>query len=411
MDKSVNYIDCGKKCLKLAERKGADIAEIYITNLRSISAEIEKGSMKNAQEVRDHGISIRIVKDRSIAFSFSTDFEWNNLEKMVLTALQLSKTGVSDPDFIDFPHPTSYPTITGLFDKRIAALDVNTAMDYCLRSLSAAQIDPRINSVNVNFACGTVERILMNTNEINVSSEETGIQLSCEIAAKDNSDSSSGFEFQVSRFLEIDPEFIGKASAELALKSLHAQIVETNTYPVIFHPFAVATIFSSAIGTATNAEAVQYKRSYLTNKKGEEIAVNFLEVIDNGLYMSNERSAGLGTSKCDGEGVPRQKTPIISKGILENYLYDTYTAGKANCQSTGNAARSTYRSTLSIAISNLQLLGQSGDLDSFISEMENGILVYYTADRPTIATGDFSGLIGIGFKIENGTIAYPLKNT
>jgi PmbA protein len=411
MVNTINYIDCGKKCLKFAESEGADLADIYITNSRVISADIEMGSMKNAKVLYDHGISIRTVKDRSIGFSFSTDFEWDKLQKMVLTAIKLSKTGVSDPDFQDFPHTTSYPHVTGLFDKRIASLDVNTAMDYCLRTVSAAQIDPRITSVNVNFASGTAERILMNSNAIDVNSEETGIQLSCEIAAKENSEVSSGFEFQASRFLQIDPETIGKASAELALKSLHAQDVETKTYPVIFHPFAVTTLFSSAVGAASSAEAVQYKRSYLTNKKGEKIAVSSLEVIDNGLYITKDGSAGLGTSICDGEGVPRQKTPIISKGILQNYLYDTYTAGKAHCQSTGNAARSTYRSTLLITISNLQVLGQSGNLESFISEINDGILVYYTSDQPTMATGDFSGLISIGFKIENGSIAYPIKNT
>jgi PmbA protein len=30
-------------------------------------------------------------------------------------------------------------------------------------------------------------------------------------------------------------------------------------------------------------------------------------------------------------------------------------------------------------------------------------------DQPNIATGDFSGQIHLGFKIENGAIAHPLK--
>ena len=103
----------------------------------------------------------------------------------------------------------------------------------------------------------------------------------------------------------------------MALKSLHAQNIETGTYPVVFHPYAVAILFTSAIGTATNAEAIQHKRSYLTNQKSEKIGVEFLEVLDNGLYVDKSGIAGLGTLKCDGEGVPRQKTRLISNGILK----------------------------------------------------------------------------------------------
>ncbi|MFX1295456.1 MAG: TldD/PmbA family protein [Promethearchaeota archaeon] len=409
MDDKLIYIDCGEKCLKFAQKEGIDHAEIYITNSRAISAEIEKGSMKNAQQFYDHGISIRAVKDRSVGFSFSTDFEWNKLEKMVLTAVKLSKTGTSDPDFRDFAHHASYPHITGIFDKKIATIDITTLMEYCLRTASSAQIDKRISSINVNLICGTTERILLNTNDINVNTDTTAIRLYSQIAATENSETSSGFEFQSSRFLKINPEQVGKTAAEMALKSLHAQNIETGNYPVIFHPYAVAILFTSAIGTATNAEAVQYKRSYLTNQKDKKIGIDFFEILDNGLYVDSNGIAGLGTSKCDGEGVPKQKTPLISEGFLKNYLYDTYTAGKVGCHSTGNSSRSTYRTTPSIQISNLQVLGQSGDLDSFISETKNGILVYYTADRPNIATGDFSGLISEGFKIENGSIAHPLK--
>ena len=79
-----------------------------------------------------------------------------------------------------------------------------------------------------------------------------------------------------------------------------------------------------------------------------------------------------------------------------------------NC--TGNASRFSYRSIPSISLTNMQILGNSGNLDSFISETQKGILVYDTGDHPNITTGDFSGLISLGYKIENGAIAFPLKN-
>lgn len=407
-----NYLDSAEKCLNFAQKEDIDHAEVHITNARTITVEIEKNSIKTAKFLYDHGIGIRCVKDGSIGFSFSTSFEEDKLQAMVLTALKLCKTGIPDPDFKDLPAASSYPTVRGMLDKAITTIDINTAMDLCLRTANAAQIDKRITSISVDFLCGDHERYILNTNGVKATTKGTAIKISAEIAAEENSDVSSGFEFQSSRYLkEINPEIIGIASAEMALKSLHTKNVETGTYPAIFHPFAISGLFATAIGAAINAEAIQYKQSYLTDRIDTEIASDQLNVIDNGLYINKKSIAGLGTSKFDGEGVPQQKTPLVAAGILKNYLHDSYTAGKENRKSTGNASRFSYRSIPSISLTNMHILGNSGSLESFISETQKGILVYETGDSPNIATGDFSGLISLGYKIENGAIAYPLKNT
>jgi len=406
-----NYLDSAEKCLNFAKKEDIDHAEINITNARTITVEIERNSIKTAKFLYDHGIGIRCVKNGSIGFSFSTSFEWDKLQAMVLTALKLCKTGIPDPDFKDLPAASSYPTVRGMLDKAITTIDINTAMDLCLRTANAAQIDKRITSINVDFLCGDYERYILNTNGVKATTKGTAIKISAEIAAEENSDVSSGFEFQSSRYLkEINPEIIGTASAEMALKSLHTRNVETGTYPAIFHPFAISGLFATAIGAAINAEAIQYKQSYLTDRINTEIASDQLNVIDDGLYINKKGIAGLGTSKFDGEGVPHQKTPLITAGILKNHLHDSYTAGKENRKSTGNASRFSYRSIPSISLTNMHIFGTSGNLESFISEIQNGILVYETGDSPNIATGDFSGLISLGYKIENGAIAYPLKN-
>lgn len=411
-DLEIDYLDCANKCLKFADQEGVDQAEVFISNTRALSANIEKGSIKSAREIYDHGISIRVTRAGSIGFSFSTDFEWDTLEKMVKTAIKLSKTGIPDPHFRAFPSPTSYPSVSGIFDPRIAQVEVERAMDYCLRTASGAEIDKRIDAINVDFGCGIIQDSLLNTNGIEISAEGTAIHINIEITAKEEEETSSGYEFQASRFLtEINPELLGQTAAEMALKSLHAKTIETGTYPVVLHPFATASIFSSGIGAATNAESIQYNRSYLTGLREQSIGSDLVNVVDNGLYMKKSGIAGLGTASFDGEGVARQKTVLISNGTLKEYLYDSYCAGKEERLSTGNAIRPSYRSTPMIGISNLEIQGQAGNLESFISEVKEGILLIFTWDRPTITTGDFSGQISLGFKIENGILAYPLKNT
>ena len=49
----------------------------------------------------------------------------------------------------------------------------------------------------------------------------------------------------------------------------------------------------------------------------------FLSIYDDGLYFR-----WITHGSFDAEGSPHQKTPIIEKGILRNFLYDNYTARK-----------------------------------------------------------------------------------
>jgi len=46
-----------------------------------------------------------------------------------------------------------------------------------------------------------------------------------------------------------------------------------------------------------------------------------------------------GTSPFDDEGVPTRRTAVIEKGVLKNYLLNTYTARKLGMKTTGCAAR------------------------------------------------------------------------
>ena len=45
-----------------------------------------------------------------------------------------------------------------------------------------------------------------------------------------------------------------------------------------------------------------------------------------------------------------------------------------------------------------------------IAEIDDGILITSGGPNPDRVTGDFSSTVDFGFKIENGEIAYPIRN-
>src|SRR5439155_3026824 len=89
-----------------------------------------------------------------------------------------------------------------------------------------------------------------------------------------------------------------------------------------------------SIFEAVHGESVYRQASFLAGKLGQKVASDTLTVIDDGTIP------GLfGTSPFDDEGVPTRRTVVIEKGVLKNYLMNTYTARKLGMKTTGNAAR------------------------------------------------------------------------
>jgi len=61
---------------------------------------------------------------------------------------------------------------------------------------------------------------------------------------------------------------------------------------------------------------------------------------------------GPGAAPFDAEGVPTRRTELLSAGVLEGFLHNTYTALRGDTRSTGNAVRG-YRSSPGVGTTNL----------------------------------------------------------
>jgi len=155
-----------------------------------------------------------------------------------------------------------------------------------------------------------------------------------------------------------------------------------------------------------NADNVQRGRSLWADMIGENVSNRNLTVSDDGLLPY-----GLGSSPFDAEGVPSQKTLLIDNGILRNFLYDSYTANKADTESTGNATRNSYSSLPAISISNLLIEPGTKSFDDLVSEIDRGIIINRFSGSVRVESGEFSGVAKQASYVENGEVKFPLKET
>ena len=217
-------------------------------------------------------------------------------------------------------------------------------------------------------------------------------------------ETSTAYDFAISRALDIDFFALGKNASELALKSSNGIKIEPQKTDVIFHPFAFSDILEEALAPAIDSDNVQKGRSGLIDKLGEELAVPELSIYDDGLV-----EAGIETSASDDEGVPSQRTTVIEKGVLKTYLYDTYTAGKAGVKSTGNGSRSSYMSPPAVGLRNFIVDYPQTDI---IADTQSGVFINTVIGAHTAnsISGDFSVEARNAFTIKDGVLDKPIKS-
>jgi PmbA protein len=116
---------------------------------------------------------------------------------------------------------------------------------------------------------------------------------------------------------------------------------------------------------------------------------------------------GFGTSPFDAEGLPSRRTVIVERGVLKNYILNTYAGRKLGMKSTGNAGRGLAGNPY-LGAGNLYLEAGTEPAEDIIRGVERGLYVTRMMGQGVnLVTGDYSrGASGLW--IENGEFAYPV---
>lgn len=390
-----------KRALELAEKAGAEEAEIYYAASHSTSVNFKKDELESAKDRFSEGIGIRAIVNGAVGFA-STNYA-NDIENTVKIAVSEARVREKDPDWKSLPSNGKYPQVSEIFDRRIEELELEECIEYSLALVEGTKELSGTLPTSGGFTRSKGKQLILNTNGIEIEEESTAISGFADVITT-NGDTSTAYDFGISRALDLDFFKIGKNASELALKSVNGIKIEPQKTNVIFHPFAFSDILEEALSPSLDADNVLKGRSGLKDKIGEEIAVPELSIYDDGLI-----EGGIQTSASDDEGVPSQRTPVIEKGMLQTYLYDSYTAGKAGVKSTGNASRSAYTSPPSVGLRNFIIEYPQSDI---ISETESGVFVntIIGAHTANSISGDFSVEARNAFTIKDGTLDKPIKS-
>lgn len=391
----------------LLASRSLDGWEITAAASRILSIEVKEQKVDTFKCSAPLGVSVRVLKNGGMGFSFSTSMAPEDLARMVDNALVGAESQTPDPGH-GFPDPpAAYPDVPGLFDDGLATVaeEAKIAVALDLERLTLAA-DPRVRKVRkATYGDSMVETMVVNSRGVSGRYRGTSVSASVTAVAEENGQSQMGWDFDFSsRFGGISVERIVAGAVAKATGLLGAATVPTMRCPAVLDTY-VATEILEVLAPAFLAENVQKGKSLLAGKRGEMIVAPLLTIRDDGTLPG-----GMGTAPFDAEGVPKRNTVLVESGRLVGYLYDTLRARKEGVASTGNAIRSGIKSPPHMGVSNLFIENGTESPEALLAGIPRGVLLTEVMGMHTANTisGDFS-VGAAGFLVEDGRVVRPVK--
>src|SRR5262249_18533296 len=142
------------------------------------------------------------------------------------------------------------------------------------------------------------------------------------------------------------------------------------TMPVVLSSEAGGTMVHEAVGHGLEADLASLGLSVYHKKNGQKIAGDQITVVDDAT-LPHKRGAFV----FDDEGTPSERTVLIEKGVLKNYMYDRRMAMRDGAKSTGNGRRESYRFKPICRMTNTMILSGGDGPESIVRSTEKGLFV------------------------------------
>src|SRR5580698_6111704 len=228
---------------------GATAAECVVREGDEFSTLVRLGQVETLKESGSKAIGVRVFNGKRAASTYSSDFSREGLDRMVKSALELSKITSEDP-FGGIPEASQLGSLSGdldLYSTDVYSLPGEERINYARRTEKAAlEVDPRIkNSDGGSFDAATGHKIFANSHGF-VGEYRRSY---CSIAAVPIAQTETGamqrdYWFSVARNLGRleSPEHVGKVAAQRTLRRLGARKAKTAQVPVVLDPLVAASM-------------------------------------------------------------------------------------------------------------------------------------------------------------------------
>lgn len=318
-----------------ARQIGIHKFDVYGSSVDQTSVQVDEGEAKQVKASNRSSVTVRVWnEDNTVGVTSTTDVDPKGIELALKTAYEASLFGVKEhaPDF----SPEATVPIPTPSDETAPQAPVSELIEILIKAeKELLEAHPAIKGVPYNgLSQNDISRFYLNSDGAirNEARSSASIYLYTKTEEEGKKPRSAG-AFRVSRNLEkLAVQDCQKEAVEKTISHLNYEKVQTGKYRVVFSPDAFLSLLG-AFSNLYNAQNILDKQSLSTPESlGSEIASPLLSVCDDALHPDN-----VGTETFDGEGTPTRRVPLITNGVLTNFLHSAGTAKRMNAQPTGHA--------------------------------------------------------------------------
>lgn len=386
----------------ILKRSGADQTEVIVSGKDEQLTRFANNVIHQNVSETNTTITVRVALGKRVGMAITNDSTDKGLDQVVETATDAARVQPANPGFSDFPEPKPVSPVNA-FDETTAVFSPRDRAD------AVGQVCARAEQLGLiaagAFSTSTRELAVANSRGVlayHASTEANSVTVVM-------SDDSAGYSADRSwRVADVGVPALGEEAIDKALRSRGPRKLAPGVYTVVLEPYATQDLVAMLAFTGMGALSLQEGRSWMDGRIGRQVVAPSISIWDDG------RDASGLPAPFDFEGTPKQRVDTIANGVALGVVYDTATAEKKDRQSsTGHATPPMMAANMGPIPMNLFMATGDATLAQMIASTERGLLItrfHYTRPvhpRDAVVTG----LTRDGtFLIENGEIAYPVRN-
>ncbi len=376
---------------------GAQETDVYLSSQDLALTRFANNAIHQNVSHSNLTLNIRAVEGRRLGRATTNDLTDEGLRRAVDAAGQNALLMPEDPDFLGLPEPASAA--------RVEAWDETTAVcspDTRARMVAAVCAQGAAANLTTSGACRTGVQEVAVLSSKGMRAYHAGTFAGLIITTM--SDTSAGWAKGGSwRVEDMDVDALAREAVGKAVAGLNPVAVEPGEYTVVLDPYAVDDILEALSLYGMGGQSVQEGRSWMNEVLGSQAMSPSVTIWDDGASIHGW------PLPFDAEGMPRQRVDLVTGGVINSPVHNSYTAGKEGIASTGHQA---YFVGPPVA-SNLFMAEGDASLEDMVRSTARGLYItrfFYTRlahNRRCVMTG----MTRDGtFLIENGEIAGPVKD-
>lgn len=371
----------------------AQAAQAVMLSQETSAVDFEHDRLKSAASSQRTQIDVKVIVDGKVGISSTTDPR--DVDGVVQRALEAAEFG--SPAHFELPEPQALNAVE-IFDPAILPLEKPEMIRM------GQQMMDMIKSYNPEILAGAaVQKNIYkveyaNSRGATYAAEHTDFNIGAAGELVRGTDILYAGHGLGQKKRTVDTEAIAAQAIEYFHLAEEIAPIQSGEMPVIFTPQGLIALLLSLV-LAVDGKNVFLGASPLGDKLGQPVASPNLTIVDDPFVPYGPR-----TSAFDDEGVARQVTPLVEKGILRNFIYDLDTAGRAGVKPTGHGSKA--------SLTNLVIEAGQTPYENMLRGIEKGLLVheFLGLGQGNPISGEFSANVFLGYKIEHGKLVGRVKD-